>query len=121
MLIGHWKHDGKRYKSLYLILNTNSTFLISTERSVYTTSSKSNEPLDIIDGGSFCTRDDTLFLMSTRPYSLNRVLIFRFNIKNQSIIFFAPNENQQMALTHLLGEWHKINRFGQRIDLDGVY
>ncbi len=118
IFIGHWRHyyDGidrcgmpLRGPRSDLILNKNSTYLISTEN------------IDYSDDGSFIINNDTLYLISSHYFDWNREFIFAFDFKYQNMKLFPLNENQRSALIHLFGEWNKINRFGQQINLDGAY
>ena len=74
-----------------------------------------------IDNGRFNTNSDTLFLISSYRNKGNKIFIYKFNFKNQSIYLYAVNENQKANEMGLLGEWDKFNRFGQRINLNGEY
>jgi hypothetical protein len=116
ILIGHWRHidmsgsdQGMMGPISNLIFNENFTYSISIE------------PIDFIDNGSFCTCGDTLYLVSANNDSWSIVFIFKFILKNQNIRLNVLDQKQKISWSHLVGEWNKINRFGQKINLNGDY
>ncbi len=126
ILIGRWRQINSHTDRYGMPLRGMITFELTLNEDL--TYSMANDWPDgdlnrfhYIDDGRFYTKDDTLFLISSYRNKGNKIFIFEFNYKNQSMYLHALNENQKSVETHLFGVWNKFNRFGQLIKLDGAY
>jgi hypothetical protein len=126
ILIGRWRQINSHTDRYGMPLRGMITFELTLNEDL--TYSMANDWPDgdlnrfhYIDDGRFYTNNDTLFLISFYMNKGNKIFIFEFNYKNQSMYLHALNENQKSTEIHLLGIWNKFNRFGNRINLDGMY